>query len=98
MAIYCSIHMAGLTFDACIMQFSLMVVALAALPPNLDYPLELDKVAVKEMTGTKTDFTGSFVEYAIVDFDFDAPEDVDNMQDIRELAAKYGKNRVWVLF
>lgn len=50
------------------------------------------------MTGTKTDFTGSFVEYAIVNFDFDAPEDVDNMQDIRDLAAKYGKNRVWGSF
>ena len=65
---------------------------------DVDYPLKLDKITVKEMTGTKTDFTGSFVQYAVVDFDFDAPEDIDYMQDIRDLAAKYGQDRVWESF
>lgn len=63
-----------------------------------DYPLKLDTVTVKEMTGTKTDFIGSFVEYSVVDFDFDAPEDIDYMQDVRDLAAKYGRDRVWKSF
>lgn len=63
-----------------------------------DYPLKLDTITVKEMTGTKTDFTGSLVEYGVIDFDFDAPEDIDYMQDIRDLAAKYGQDRVWESF
>ncbi|MDM8288887.1 hypothetical protein QUW41_06165 [Slackia piriformis] len=65
---------------------------------GVDYPLKLDAISVKEMTGTKTDFTGSFIEYAVVDFGFDAPEDVDYMQEIRDLAATYGKDRVWNSF
>lgn len=63
-----------------------------------DYPLKLETITVKEMTGTKTDFTGSFVEYGVIDFDFDAPEDIVYMQDIRDLAAKYGQDRVWESF
>ena len=34
----------------------------------------------------------------MIDFDFDAPEDIDYMQDIRDLAAKYGQDRVWESF
>ena len=63
-----------------------------------DYPLTLDTINVKEMTGTKTDFTGSLVDYAFIDFDFNAPEDIDYMQDIRDLATKYGRDRVWNSF
>lgn len=65
---------------------------------NEHYPLKLDTINVKEMTGTKTDFTGSLVDYAFVDFDFDAPEDIDYMQDIRNLAEKYGRDRIWSSF
>lgn len=50
------------------------------------------------MTGAKTDFTGSFVQYAVIDFGFDAPEDVDYMQAIRDLATTYGQDRVWGSF
>lgn len=63
-----------------------------------DYPLKLDTISVKKMTGTKTDFMGSLVEYAFVDFEFGAPEDIDYMQDIRNLAAKYGHDRIWNSF
>lgn len=69
-----------------------------SISAEFDYPLKLDTISVKEMTGTKTDFTGSFVQYAVIDFDFDAPEDVDYMQDIRDLAETYGKDRVWNSF
>lgn len=62
------------------------------------YPLALDTVEVQEMTGTKTDFKGSIVEYAFIKFDFDAPEDVDYMLHMRTLASKYGKDRVWKSF
>lgn len=66
--------------------------------PESDYPLKLDTISVKEMTGAKTDFTGSFVQYAVIDFGFDAPEDVDYMQAIRDLATTYGQDRVWGSF
>lgn len=69
-----------------------------AIQEDADYPLKLDSITIKEMTGTQTDFTGSFVQYAVVDFEFDAPEDVDYMQDIRDLASKYGQDRVWASF
>lgn len=65
---------------------------------NEDYPLELDTITVKNMTGTPTDFVGSFFKYAVMDFRFDAPEDVDYLQDMRDLAAKYGKDKVWKSF
>ncbi|QWT17522.1 hypothetical protein KPC83_06720 [Collinsella sp. zg1085] len=63
-----------------------------------DYPLSLQTIEVEKMTGTNTDFIGSFVEYAVVNFEFDAPEDVDYMQEIRDLAVKYGRERVWSSF
>ena len=66
--------------------------------PESDYPLKLDTISVKEMTGAETDFTGSFVQYAVIDFGFDAPEDVDYMQAIRDLATTYGQDRVWGSF
>lgn len=63
-----------------------------------DYPLRLDTITVREYTGTRTDFTGSFIEDALVVYDFDAPEDIDYMQEIRDLAATYGRERIWGSF
>lgn len=61
-------------------------------------PLRLDKIRVEKSMGGATSFQGSFFEYAVVPFSFSAPEDVDYLQDIRELAEKYGKERVWDSF
>ncbi len=71
--------------------------AAQAISPD-DYPLSLQTIEVEKMTGTSIDFIGSFVDYAVVDFEFDAPEDVDYMQKIRDLASKYGQKRVWNSF
>lgn len=65
-----------------------------------EYPLTLDSITVETTIGTnkKTIDTGIFVEYAITDFKFDAPTDNDYMQEIRNLASKYGQNEVWRSF
>lgn len=65
---------------------------------EVGYPLITDTVKVKDMTGCATDFQGSFYEYAYIDFDFDAPEDVEYLQELRELAEEYGKDDVWNSF
>ena len=72
---------------------------------NEDYPLRLETIRVEKMTGTRTDFTGSLstsvaIEYESIPgrYSFDAPEDVDYMQDVRDLAYKYGQDRVWSSF
>lgn len=65
---------------------------------NESYPFELDTIKVKKMTGTSTDFIGSIVEYALIEFEFDAPEDVDYLQEVRDFAAKYGQRKVWNTF
>lgn len=63
-----------------------------------DYPFILDSVEVKQMTGTVTDYIGSFVQYATAPFDFDAPEDVEYLQDMRDFGSKYGKETAWTTF
>lgn len=72
---------------------------------NEAYPLRLDTIKVEKMTGTQTDFTGTFSPLVSVEYEsssglysFDAPEDIDYMQDVRDLALKYGQNRVWSSF
>ncbi|MBR3224433.1 MAG: hypothetical protein IKF78_03835 [Atopobiaceae bacterium] len=69
------------------------------------YPLRLDTIQVNEMTGTQTDFTGNLLPSITLEYDsrvnkysFDAPEDVKYMQEIRDLATKYGQDRVWNSF
>lgn len=63
-----------------------------------DYPFILDSVEVKQITGTVTEYKGSFVQYAAVSFDFDAPEDVEYLQDMRDFGSKYGKETAWATF
>ena len=69
------------------------------------YPLRLDTIRIEEITGTQTDFKGSFLPSAVIEYEstpelysFDAPEDTDYMQDVRNLAFKYGQDRVWNSF
>lgn len=71
------------------------------------YPLKLDTIKVQRVTGTKTDFTASFMRTIDIEYDgrvprfdyqFDAPEDVEYLQGIRYLATAYGCDRVWNSF
>ena len=66
--------------------------------PNEPYPFILDNIEIEQMTGTVTDFKGSFLQCATASFDFDAPEDVDYLQDMRDLGSKYGKDAAWSTF
>lgn len=77
------------------------------------YPFRLCRISIDRMRGRVTDFEGNFssvesIEYksnAIskrIDlkqkFSFDAPEDVDYLQSIRNLARAYGQDNVWKSF
>ena len=63
-----------------------------------EHPFRRDEIVVKKLLGSKTRFSGSFVEYGFVDYSFSAPGDAFYMRRIRELARKYGKDRVWDSF
>ena len=62
------------------------------------YPLKLDEIAVEKMGDVQTEFTGRFTDYAVIDFNFDAPKDVDYMQDIRDFAQRRGQDEIWASF
>lgn len=88
------------TFDIwCVYQAVKLTDGDEDLEPEGDvYPLKLDAIAVEKMGDAKTKFTGRFTDYAVIDFDFKAPEDVDYMQDIRDLAQRRGQDEIWASF
>lgn len=67
-------------------------------PAAQSYPLELTELTVKKVTGSKTDFIGSFADEPSVEYSFSAPKDVDYMQQIRDLGSKEGQNAAWRSF
>ena len=73
-----------------------------AEPTGEVYPLEQKDIVVDKMqkggTRPKLGFLGNFADQGSTMLTFEAPEDVDYLQSLRDLANKYGKVRAWNTF